>query len=124
MKAKRSGQTERRGEGGLGVSLDYSDPIRTHAEEGQAERSGQAERNGAMGEGSSPTTEIKFARTPKKARPSVAEMVSPGVFPDYGDLTHTHTKEGPAERSGQAERSGEGWVTTAIQLARTPKKAK
>jgi hypothetical protein len=38
-KAKRSGQAERSGEGGLGASHDYGNPTSMHTEEGQAERS-------------------------------------------------------------------------------------
>jgi hypothetical protein len=101
-KAKRSGQAERSGEEGLGVSTDYANPTRTHAEEGQAERSGQAKRSGKGGS---------------------------GVFPDYDYPTRTHADESQTKRSGQAERSGKGGFgglspTTAIQLARTPKKTK
>jgi hypothetical protein len=37
-----------------GVSPDYDNPTRTHAEEGQAERGGQAERSGEGGIGGLP----------------------------------------------------------------------
>jgi hypothetical protein len=46
MNAKRSGQAERSGEGGFGVSPDYGNPTRTHAEEGQAAGTSQAQRPG------------------------------------------------------------------------------
>jgi hypothetical protein len=35
-------------------------------------------------------------------------MEGPGVSPDYGNPTRTHTEEDQAERSGQAESSGKG----------------
>ena len=41
--AQRLGRAQRI-RGGLGVSPDYGNPTRMHAEESQAERSGQAER--------------------------------------------------------------------------------
>ena len=44
--AKRSGQAERSGEGGFGVSRGYDSPTRARAEEAQTKRSGQAERSG------------------------------------------------------------------------------
>jgi hypothetical protein len=79
--------------------------------------------------------------------PSAAEKECTGVSPNYCSLASTHAGEGQAERSGQAERNGEGGFgglkakrsgqaecsgegrsgdlpAATIQLARTPKKAK
>jgi hypothetical protein len=36
------------------------------------------------------------------------KKVGSTAYPDYGNPTRTHAEEGQAERSGRAERSGEG----------------
>jgi hypothetical protein len=95
-KAKRSGQAERSGKGGAGVSPDYGDPTRTFDEEGKAERSCQAER---FGKG------------------------WPGVSPDYDNPTRTHAEEGQVERSGKNERSGEGWFGVSPSYGNPTRKA-
>jgi hypothetical protein len=97
------------------------------------QRPGRAlRRRGGGVRGSSPTTTIQLAPSPKEAKLSESEKGwGSGVFPDYGNPTRSHAEEGETERSGQAERSGEkkkggfGYPpTTVIQLASTPKKAK
>jgi hypothetical protein len=66
-KAKRSGQDERSGEGGFEGLPDCNNPIRTHAEQDQADY--QAEH---LVRRSPPTTTIPIARAPNKAKPSAA----------------------------------------------------
>jgi hypothetical protein len=73
--AKRSGQADRSGKSG--ISPDYDNPARTHAEESQAECNGQAKRSGEGG-----------------------SAVSPG----YGIIHQAHAQK-KTKRSGQAERS-------------------
>jgi hypothetical protein len=98
IEAKRRGQAERSGEGSF---PDYGNLTCTHAEEGQAERSGQDERSREEGV---------------------------GVSLDYDTTQHAYAQK-KYKLSGQAERSGKRGFrgsppTTAIQLARTPKKTK
>jgi hypothetical protein len=116
-----------------GVSPDYDNPTRTHAEKGQAERSGQAGRRGQggvqgsprlrqptsharrrrpSGQAELPTTTQHSTPTRKRkpcaaARPSAAEKGGSGVSLDYDTTQHAHARK-KAKRSGQAERSGEG----------------
>jgi hypothetical protein len=104
-KAKRSGQAERSGKERPGVSPDYGIPTCMHAEEGEVERSVQAESSGEGGvPGSIPTTAVHLARTPKKAKPSVAARPSAaekggfGVSHDCGNPPRTPAEEGQAER--------------------------
>jgi hypothetical protein len=65
-----------------------------------------------------------------RRKPSAAEKGGSEVSHDHGNPTRTHAKEGQAERSGQAGRTQRrrevrgSPPTTAIQLARTPKKTK
>ena len=78
--------------GGRGVSPGYNNPARTYAEEGQAKRSGQAECSGEGGvRRSPPTTAIQLVRTPMKAKPSTAARPS------------------AAEKGGSALLAGDVW---------------
>ena len=102
--------------GSSGVSPGYGNSTFSHAEEGQAERRGQAERSGEGGSGESPPTTTQHSAPTRRRRPSAAsrpiaaEKGGSGVSPDYGNFdsnpTRTHAEEGQAERSGQAELSG------------------
>jgi hypothetical protein len=86
--------------GGSGVPPDYGNPTCTHAEEGQAERSGQDERSGEGGFGGLPRLRHNTARP--------------------------RAEESQVQRPGRAQwRRGvrEYPLTTATQLARTPKMA-
>jgi hypothetical protein len=96
--------------GSSGVSLNYDNPTRTHANEGQADRSGQAERSGKGGSGVSSAT-VQLARTPKKAEPSAAARPSAsvkGASPlDYDTTQHAYAHN-ETKRSGEAKKSSEG----------------
>jgi hypothetical protein len=137
FQAERRGQAKRSGEGGFGGVPRLRQSNSHDAEEGRAERSGQAERSGERGlwspprllcSSSFPRAEESQARRPDRAQRSRGDLEPPPP-PDYGNPTRTHTEGGQAERSCQAERSGELGVrrsppTAAIQGARTPKKTK
>jgi hypothetical protein len=87
--------------GGSGVSPDYGNPTRTHAEEGQVKRSGKAERSEEGGFGGLPRLRHNTARP--------------------------RAEESQAQRLGRAQRRRgvlESLPSITIQLARTPKGTK
>jgi hypothetical protein len=98
--------------GGSGASPEYDNPTRVHAEKAQAELSGQAERSGDEKFGGLPRiqhgTPTRRRKPSAATRPSATKKGDSGVSPGYDNPTRTHAKEGQAERSCQAERSGKG----------------
>jgi hypothetical protein len=109
-RAERSGQAERSGEGGPGISPQQRhSTMRPRAEERQVQRPGRTQRRRGFRK-SPPTTTTQLARTLKKAkpsaaaRPSAAEKRGSGVSPVYDTTQHAHAQE-KAKRSGEAERS-------------------
>jgi hypothetical protein len=97
----------------------------------QAQRPGQAQWRREV-RGSPPTTAILLARTPNEALPNVAARPSKAVKGVRGSppttTQHAHAqKKAKRKRPGGAQRKRELRVSspsTAIQSARTPKKAK
>ena len=67
--AQRPGRAKRI-RGVRGSPPDYSNPTRTHAEEGQAERSGQVKRSAKGGSGASPIWDSATCRYAKEAKRS------------------------------------------------------
>jgi hypothetical protein len=99
-KTKSSAATRPSGsdKGGSGIFPDYATTQYAHAQM-KAKCSGRAERSGEGGSKILPTTTIKIALWPKKAkssaaaRPSAAETGGSGVSPDYGNPTRTQAEE-------------------------------
>jgi hypothetical protein len=99
---------------GRGVSPDYGNPARTHAEQSKAKRSGQAVHSREEGRRGLPSTGTQLARTPKKAtrtpgygNPSARAHAADGEFgvsPDYGTTQYTHEQK-KTKRSDHAKRS-------------------
>ena len=106
---QRPGRAQGR-RGVRGVSPDYGNLTRTHAEEGQAEHSGQAGRIEERGLGGLPRLRNNTAhlcaekKTSAVAKPSAAKWGASRVSPDCGSGNSPCAKE--AKHCGRAERSG------------------